>query len=113
MIGLTLGKDGFGNGNRFGADDIAPDNRWFNAPGAIALNPTIIGKAEPAKVFAKIFHHVVAFEFTVHENIQADLFLESEPFDFFFVVEGGVFVFGNFVAAELGPIAPNFSCLGE
>ena len=98
MIGLTLGKDGFGNGNRFDADDIAPDNRWFNTPGTIALNPTIIGKAEPAKVFAKIFHHVVAFEFTVHENIQTDFFLESEPLDFFFVVEGGIFVFGNFVA---------------
>ena len=49
----------------------------------------------------------------MNKNIKADFLLESDPFDFFFVIEGGVLFFSDFMPAKFCPIASYFSGLRE
>lgn len=77
------------------------------------MDPAIVREAKPFKLFAKVFHHVVAFEFAVDQNVQADVFLELQPALGFFFIEGIVCGFIDLAPAQLRPVAAHRRRLRE
>ena len=57
------------------AFDVPEHNRRLYAPCTVRLYPTAYGKHITRQIFAKKFHHVVAFKFAMHQDIQTNVFL--------------------------------------
>ncbi|MNM75769.1 hypothetical protein D3C81_875650 [compost metagenome] len=63
--------------HRRGTADVAVDHRWLHAARAVTLHPAIAGEGEAIELLAEVLDHVVAFEFAVHQHVQADLLLHA------------------------------------
>lgn len=46
-------------------------------PRTIALNPSILSEDEAVQLFSKVLDHVISLRFTVNEEVETDLLLET------------------------------------
>lgn len=84
-----------------------------DAPGSVGLYPGFFRKKEALQVLAEVFHHVIAFKFSMDENIQSYLFLQGNAFFNPVKVELPVLLPGNEVLPECRPVGADFRSLGE
>ena len=113
FLGAALCVYGPFDGNRSATAYVSPNYRRLHAASAIALHPGILRKNKSVNLRAEIFHHVVAFKFTVYNHVEADFFLQLDAFGNFFAVEFYVLFLGNFTLAECGAVRADFSRLRE
>lgn len=113
LLGDRLGVLRPSNGHRLGSGNVRDDDRGSNVSGTVRLNPTQLGKDESVQLFTEVLDHVVSFGFTVDEQVQSDLLLESN--DLFDFLLHGLFVvlLGELVLVELGSGQSDFLGLGE
>ena len=113
LVRLLLGEHGPFDGDWLAAVDIAPHDRRLDAARAVALHPGVLREDEPVDLRSKIFHHVVAFEFAMHDYVEADAFLERDAFRDFLLVERHVLLAGDFALLEGGAVRADFGRLRE
>ena len=82
--------------------DIAKDDGRLHTAGAITLHPSVGRENKSLQPFPEVFHHVIAFEFPMHKDIDTELFLEADTLGRLFFQEGGVIGFGEFPLLEAG-----------
>ena len=46
-------------------------------PRTIALNPSILSEDEAVQLFSKVLNHVISLRFTVNEEVEINLLLET------------------------------------
>jgi hypothetical protein len=71
-------------------------------PGAVALNPSVLGEDEAGEELAEVLDHVVALRLAVDEQVEANLLLE--PYDALDLLLQEVLVLGlgDLTLGELG-----------
>ena len=97
-FGQALRVAGPINRHGIGARYVAIDDGRFHAAAAVALHPAKLAETIARKLFAKVFHHVVALGFAVYQHVNAQFFLLGNAVgDFFFhrriVISSGKFAF--------------------
>ena len=79
----ALGVLGPGHRHGRGAGHVAVDDGRLHATRAIALHPAVGGEGKAVELLAKVFDHVVALGFAVHQYVNAQGFLLAHgQFDF-------------------------------
>lgn len=66
---------------------------------------------EAMKEFTEVLNHVIAFRFSVNEEVEADLLLEADDGLYLLLDEFFVLLLGNLALIELGTGLTNFFCL--
>ena len=113
LIRLLLGEHGPFDGDGLAAVNIAPHYRRLDAASAVALHPGVLREDEPVNLRSKIFHHVVALEFAMHNNVEADAFLQSDAFRNLLLVERHILFASDFALLEGGTVRTDFCRLRE
>ena len=113
MVSLGLGVRGPFHGNRVGAGNVAPDDRGFDATGAVGLDPGVLGEQEAVEVLAEVFDHVVTLELAVDQHVEADLLLLLDDGVDLGLDELVVGFLGDLALAQLGTLGANLLGLGE
>lgn len=113
LLGDGLGVLGPSDGHGLRSGDVGDDDRGSDVSGSVRLDPTELGEDESVQLFTKVLDHVVSLGFTVDEQVQSDLLLESN--DLFDFVLHGLFVvlLGELVLVELGSGSSDLLGLGE
>jgi len=78
LAGAGLRVGGPAHGHRMGPVDVTVQDGRADVPGAIRLNPAVLGGGVPVQLLGEVLHHVIALWFAVHEDVQADVFLECD-----------------------------------
>ena len=99
--------------NRVGTADVGNDDGGADISGAVALNPTVLGKYEPSKMFTEVLDHVVPLGFAVDEKIKTDFLLEGNNGLDFLLDESLVLLFGELILSQFSTSGANLLGLGE
>lgn len=111
--GEGLGVGGPFDGHGVWAMDVAVDDGGLDATGAVALDPAVLGEDESVEELAEVFDHVVALEFAVDEDVDAEVFLDADAFGDFLADEGVVGFLGDLAVFELEAGLADFGGLRE
>ena len=101
------------NRNRSAAAHVTPNDRRLHATGTVALHPGVLREHKAVNLGTEIFHHVIAFKFTVDNHVEANFFLQLDAFGNLLLVECHILFLGNFALAECGAVGANFGSLRE
>ena len=112
-LGERLGVLGPAGRHRFGAPYITVNQRRPHAASAVALDPSVAGEYDSFELLAKVFDHVGAFKFAVHQHVDVQVFLDSDGAGDLGAQE--FFVLGQSLAtaAVSLPLAPDLGGLRE
>src|SRR6266852_549243 len=89
-------------------------NDWrLHATRAVALNPSVLGCEEARELLAEKLHHVIAFKFTVHQNVNADFLLKADRLLCFCFQERIIVLALAFAGPVLGPRRSYLRSLGK
>jgi hypothetical protein len=82
-------------------------------PRAVTLDPGILGENKAVQLFTKVLNHIVSFGFTVDQQVETNLLLESDDSLNLRLDEFFVFLFGDLFFAQFGTSLANFLGLLE
>ena len=112
-FGQALRVAGPINRHRIGARYVAVDDGRFHAAAAVALHPAKLAETIARQLFAKIFHHIVALGFAMHQHVNAQFFLLGNAVGDFFFHRGIVIGSGKLAFFERGAGLADFGGLRE
>lgn len=84
--------------------------RWKRerrSPGAVALNPGILGEDEAMEELTEVLNHVIAFGLTMHQEVEANLLLEADNSLDLLLDKILVLLLSDLALTELGTGLPN------